>query len=72
MWDRQVELIQLRVIPAIEMMDLQILVAFAFGEPQNGSFQSYQLVALNPLDLPLGTEPLARLITTILSAQQNG
>jgi hypothetical protein len=65
----EIKLLQLGIVPTHEMMDMQILIAFAFRKPEHGSFKSRDITNGGTADLPIGPQRLPRLITRIESAQ---
>lgn len=65
----QTELPQLLVGDAVEMVDMQVLVAFALGMPQHGSFQTFELIERHPADPPAGAQWTACRIDRIRIAE---
>jgi hypothetical protein len=69
---RKIKLLQLGIVPAYEVMNMKIFVAFALGKPKDGGFETGDLTDRSATDLPIGPQRLARLISRIGSAQLNG
>ena len=55
----------------MEVVNLKVFVALAFGVPQYGDFQALDLFDGNPADSPSGLERFTGVIEPIFAAQRD-
>jgi len=65
----QVEILQLHVIPARKMVDVQIFVAPAFGKPEYRHLDPDDFVDRRPSDSPARPNRLAGDVASVLAAK---
>ncbi len=57
----------LALTDSVKVMDMQVLIAFAFGVPHHGHFDRLNLVCGNSPNLPFGRQLAAGFVNTVFT-----